>query len=283
MDRILPVRRPRGKVARMVPTLHSVPMPLGPYGPALLASIASLAAAWFCRAKGRQAWRRTAVSLACLLGWAALEPLTRLRGVALAPSSGPALLIVPAAALVAIEAIRVWRGGRNDRWLSVAAALFTGWWLARAAAPAGEFWRVCAVVAALVGVVAWALRGQAMRGAATALALWGGALAAGLPTGWTVASAVLAAVAVAVFALGAEAAIPSALIAGALAGTDLARGRLSRGHIDAIDLVCGLALTAPFLAAAAERRLGIRWRMLAPVLGAAGAVAVGWGLRRAMS
>lgn len=266
----------------MVPILHGVPTLLVPYGPALLALVASLAAGWVCRGKGRQAWRRTAVSLACLLGWAALEPVTRLRGVALSPSTGPGLLLVPAAALVAIEAIRVWRGGRNERWLSVAAALVTGWWLARAAAPPDEFWRAGFVIAGLVWVIAWAVCGQAMRGEAVALALWGGALVAGFPLGWAVASAVLAAAGIGVFALGAEAALPSALLAATVAGADLARGKLSRGHVDAADIVCVLAVAAPFLAAAAERRLGAKWRLLAPVLGAVATVIIGWMLRRAI-
>ncbi len=266
----------------MVPIPHGVPASLVPYGPALLALAASLAAAWACRAKGRQAWRRFAVSLACLLGWAALEPVTRLREIALSPVIGPGMLLVPAAAVAAIEVIRVWRGGRNERWLSVGAALVTGWWLARVAAAPGEFWRVGVVVAVLVGGVAWAVRGQTMRGAALALALWGGAVVAGFPLGWVVASAVLAAAWAGLLVLRAEAAVPSALVAATVAGADLARGRLARGHIDAADLVCLLALGAPVLAAAAEARLAKRWRMLAPALGAAGAVAVGWGLRRAV-
>ncbi len=222
------------------------------------------------------------MSLACLVGWAALEPLTRLRGVALSPSAGPGLLIVPAVALVVIEAIRLWRAGRNERWLSVLAALVAGWWLGRVAALPAEFWRVSIVTAVLVGVVAWVVRGQAMRATAVALALWGGAVVAGFPLGWVVASAVLAAVAAGVVAFGAEAAVPSALIAATVAGADLARGRLPRGHLDAADLVCLLALAAPFLAAAAEVRLGKRWRLLAPALGAACVVALGWGVRRAV-
>lgn len=266
----------------MVPIPHGVPASLVPYGPALLALAASLVFGWLCRAKGRQAWRRPVMSLACLLGWAALEPLTRLRAAAFSPPTGPAMLIVPGVALVLIEAVRVWRGGRNDRWLSVAAALVTGWWLARVSAPPAEFWRDCIVVAALVWVVAWAVRGQATRGAAIGLALWGGVVVAGLPTGWGVAAAVLAWVAGGLLAFGTEAAVPSALIAATVASVDLARGRLPRGHVDAVDVVCLLALAAPFLAAAAEARLGKRWRLLAPALGAAGAVVVGWGVRRAV-
>ena len=223
------------------------------------------------------------MSLACLLGWAALEPVARLRGVALSPSSrGGHADPAGGSALTVIEAMRVWRGGRNERWLSVAAALVTGWWLARAAAGPGEFWRVGLLIAALVWVVAWTVREQAMRGLAVALALWGGAVVAGFATGWVVASAVLAAVAAGVLALGAEAAVPSALIAATVAGADLARGRLPRGRFDAADLVCLLALAAPFLAAFAEKRLSKQWRMLAPALGAAGAVALGWGVRRAV-
>ena len=266
----------------MASILHGVPTSLVSYGPALLAFTASFATGWLFRAKGRQVWRRTAMALACLLGWAALEPLTRLRLVALSPSIGPGMLVVPAAALVAIEAIRVWRAGHNERWLSVAAALVTGWWLGRVAALPAEFWRVCIVVAMLVWVVAWVVRGQAMRAAAVALALWGGAVVAGFPLGWIVASAVLAVVAAGVLALGVEAAVPSALIAASVAGADLARGRLPRGHLDAADLVCLLTLIAPFLAASAEGRLGKRWHLLAPVLGAACVVAVGWAIRRAV-
>ncbi len=265
----------------MVPIPHVAPAWLAFFGPALLALAVSLAAHWLCRAKGRQRWRRTAMSLACLLGWAALEPVARLRGAALSPSVGPGMLIVPAAAVVIIEAIRVWRGGRNERLLSVAAALVTGWWLARVAAGPGEFWRVCVVVAVLAGVSAWVVRGQTMRGAAAALALCGGSVVAGLPVGWQGAAAVLAGAWAVLFLLGAEAAVPSAIMAAALGGADLARGRIPRGHVDAADVVCLLALAAPFMAAALEARLAKRWRRLAPALGAAGAVALGWGLKRA--
>lgn len=265
----------------MPPIPHSLPTILVAYGPALLALAGSSAAAWACRAKGRRPWLRTAAALACLLGWAALEPVARWRS-ALSPAVGPAMLLVPAAAAAALEAVRAWRGGSNDRLISVAAAGVVGWWLARVAASAGEFWRVWIITAALVWFVSWAVRQQAMRGLALALALWGGAVVAGFPAGWVVAAAVLAAAWAGLLALGAEAAVPSALVVAMLAGAELARGRPSRGHIDAADLVCLLALTAPFLAGAAHARLGKRWGVLAPALGAAGAVLLAWGIRRAV-
>ncbi|MDT7950342.1 MAG: hypothetical protein RQ966_02455 [Acetobacteraceae bacterium] len=266
----------------MLPIPHGVPAPLVPYAPALLVLVAALAGGWFCRGKRHRAWLRVAMALAGLLGWAAITPFGRLRGAALSPSFGPDMLIVPAALVVGIEALLVWRGGRHERWAAVASALGVGWWLARVGAGPGEFWRVWVVVAMLAGSVAFVVRRDTRRGAALALALWGGAYVAGWPASWVAAAAVLAAPWLALLVLRAEAAMPTALVAATLASADLARGRLPRGHFGAADLVCLLALAAPFVAGWAETRLGRRWAGVAPALGAAGVVAAGWGLRRAL-
>lgn len=264
----------------MSPIPANLSMTLFLYGPALLALGVAAGIGWGCRGKGKQNWARAGVSLACLAGWAALEPVSRIRGAALSPGLGTGMLLVPAAGVAAIEALLVWRAGRNERWLGFAAAAFVGWWLARIAAVPGEFWRVWIVTGLLVAMVAWVVRQQPMRGLALALALWGGAVLIGFPAGWIVAAAVLAAAWAGLLALGAAAAVPSALVAAVLAGADLARGRAARGHIDGADLVCLCALIAPLVAAAAQNRLGKRAAALAPIVGAAVAVALTWGLRR---
>lgn len=275
------------------------------YWPALLALVVAAAIGWASRGKsapkgahkgaqkgiqkgaqkgflkwGRTGWRRTGASLACLAGWAALEPVAGWRGAALSPGFGAGMLLVPAAGVAAIEALQVWRAGRNERWLGFAATALVGWWLARSAAVAGEFWRVWIVIGLLVAVVAWVVRQQPMRGVALSLALWGGMLVVGFPIGWLLTAAVLAAASAGLLASGSVAAIPSALVAAVLAGADLARGRATRGHLDGADFVCLLALAAPLVAALVQPRLGKRVAILAPLVGAAVAVALAWGLRR---
>lgn len=264
----------------MPPIPDSLSLTLMLYWPALVALAAAAGIGWLCRYKGRQGWVRAGMSLACLAGWAALEPVSRWHGAALSPGLGAGMLLVPAAGVAAIEALLVWRAGRNARWLGFAAAAFVGWWLARIAAVPGEFWRVWIVAGLLVAVVAWVVRQQPMRGLALALALWGGMLVIGFPAGWVVAAAVLAAAWTGLLAVRAAAAVPSALAAAVLAGADLARGRATRGHLDGADLVCLLALVAPLLAAAVQSRLGKRAAVLAPILGAAMVVALAWGVRR---
>lgn len=278
------------------------------YWPALLALVVAAATGWASRGKsapkgapkggpkgaqkgiqkgaqkgflkwGRTGWGRTGASLACLAGWAALEPVAGWRGTALSPGFGAGMLLVPAAGVAAIEALQVWRAGRNERWLGFAATALVGWWLARSAAVAGEFWRVWIVVGLLVAVVAWVVRQQPMRGVALSLALWGGMLVVGFPIGWLLTAAVLAAASAGLLVSGSAAAIPSALVAAVLAGADLARGRATRGHLDGADIVCLLALVAPLVAALVQPRLGKRVAILAPLVGAAVAVALAWGLR----
>lgn len=250
-----------------------------PYWPALLVLALSAGIGWTTRKRG-QVWGRTFVSMACLVGWAALEPVSRLHAAASSPGLGTGLLLVPAVGVAVIEALLAWRAGRNARWLGFAAAAFVGWWLARVAAVPGEFWRIWIVSGVLVAVVAWVLRQQPMRGVALSLALWGGMVAIGFPAGWVIAASVLTAAWVGLMATGSAGAVPSAVVAAVLAGADLARGRASRGHIDGADIVCLLALAAPILAMAMQSRLGKRGAAIAPVLGAMVAVALGWGLRR---
>ncbi|MGI4798947.1 MAG: hypothetical protein ACRYF2_14090 [Janthinobacterium lividum] len=274
------------------------------YWPALLALVVAAAIGWASRGKsapkgapkggpkgaqkgiqkgaqkGFLKWGRTGASLACLAGWAALEPVAGWRGAALSPGFGAGMLLVPAAGVAAIEALQVWRAGRNERWLGFAATALVGWWLARSAAVAGEFWRVWIVIGLLVAVVAWVVRQQSMRGMALSLALWGGMLVVGFPVGWLLTAAVLAAASAGLLASGSAAAIPSALVAAVLAGADLARGRATRGHLDGADIVCLLALAAPLVAALVQPRLSKRVAILAPFVGAAVAVALAWGLRR---
>lgn len=280
--------------------LASLAATMLPYWPALLTLCVASAVGWASRKKtapkqaqrgvqkgvqknaqrGFVKWGRTGAALACLAGWAALEPVAGWRGAALWPGFGAGMLLVPAAGVAAIEALQAWRAGRNERWLGFAATALVGWWLARVAAVPGEFWRVWIVVGLLVAVVAWVLRQQPMRGLALSLALWGGMLVAGFPTGWVLTAAVLAAASTGLVATGSAAAIPSALVSAVLAGADLARGRATRGHLDAADFVCLLALAAPLVAALVQPRLGKRAAVLAPLAGAAVAVSLAWGLRR---
>ncbi len=251
-----------------------------PYWPALLAFGAATAIGWASRGKVTQGWGRTGLSLVCLAGWAALEPVLRWRGAALSPGLGAGMLLIPAAGVAVIEALLAWRAGRNARWLGFAAAAFAGWWLAHIASVPGEFWRVWIVTGLSVAVVAWVVRQQPMRGLALSLALWGGMLVLGFPGGWILSAAVMAAVWGGSLVAGSAAAVPSALVAAMLAGADLARGRIARGHVDGADLVCLLALVAPVVAAVVQPRLGRRIAILAPLAGAAAAVALAWGLRR---
>ena len=230
--------------------------------------------------RGLLKWGRTGAALACLAGWAALEPLAGWRAAALWPGVGAGMLLVPAAGVAAIEALQAWRAGRNERWLGFAATALVGWWLARVAAVPGEFWRVWIVVGLLVAVVAWVLRQQPMRGLAMSLALWGGMLVVGFPIGWVLTAAVLAAAWAGLVAVRSAAAVPSALVAAVLAGADLARGRAARGHMDGADLVCLLAVGAAIVAAVVQRWLGKRTAVLASLAGAGVAVSLAWGLRR---
>ena len=230
--------------------------------------------------KAASKWGRAGASLACLAGWAALVPVTGWRGAVLVPGLGAGMLLIPALGVATIEALLVWRAGRNERWLGFAATALVGWWLARTAAVPGDFWRVWIVTGLLVAAVAWIVRQQATRGLALALALWGGMLVVGFPIGWVSIAAVLAAVWAGLVATGGGAAVPSALVAAVLAGADLARGRAARGHVDGADLVCLLALAAPVVAALVQPRFGKRVAVLAPLAGAAVAVALAWGLRR---
>lgn len=260
--------------------MPSIPVYVSLYQSALLALAVSLAVSAFGRQKKRQGWVVSGLSLACLLGWAALEPLGRLRVAALMPSIGPAMLIVPAAGVLAVELVRRWRGGRNDRWLSVIAAGGVGWWLARVTAGPAEVWRVGIITAALVGLIAWSVRRQPGRSLALALAVCGGLVVTGFPGPWIVAAAVLVAACAGPLALRVPAVLPSAIVAALVAGADLARGRLARGHVNTTDIACLFAVAAPLLVGIIEKRLGKRWILLAPVLAAAVVVVLAWGARR---
>ena len=304
MAGILPVRGLRGKVARMPTIPANLITTLLLYWPALFALGVAAAIGWVSRGKsaskaaqkglqkgahkgaqkgaqrGFLKWGRTGMSLVCLVGWAALEPVASWRGAALSPGLGAGMLLVPAAGVAVIEALQVWRAGRNERWLGFAATALVGWWLARMAAVPGEFWRVSIVIGLLVAVVASVVRQQPIRGLALSLALWGGMLVVGFPIGWVLTAAVLAAVWAGLVAVRSAATVPSALVAAVLAGADLARGRAARGHVDGADLVCLLALGAAIVAALVQPWLGKRTTVLASLAGAGAAVALAWGLRR---
>ena len=250
------------------------------YGPAVWALIVVLALSALARTKQRQGWWRPGLSLACLVGWAALEPLGRLRAAALTPPVGPAMLIVAALGVVVVEGIRRWRAGRNDRLLSVVAAGWVGWWVARVAAGPAEFWRVGIITAGLSGVVAIIVRQEPGRALALVVALWGGLVVSGVAVPWCVAMAVLAVAGAGAWAAGVPAAVPSALFAAGIAGVELANGRLARGHLGAVDYVCLLALAASVLTGLLAPRLGKKRRGLAPILAAAGSVAASWAVHR---
>ncbi len=257
-----------------------IPFVLQAYLPALLALAVAAASVALCRGKTRAAWGRVGLAVAAAVGWAALQQPGRLWGVALAPSLAPSLLLVPAAGIAAVEALRVWRRGRNDRWLSVLAAFSVGGWLARNTAGPDEWWRVAIVAAVLAGLVAAVVRGQAGRALAIPLALWGGLEATGLGAGWAPAAAVAAACCAAPLVVRGAALLPSATLAALIAALDLSRGRLARGRFDAVDLVCLLALVAPLLIGLIEPRLPKKARLMAPVFAAAIVAGVAWGLRR---
>lgn len=270
----------------MPPIPHSVAVLLPAYAAPLLALAVALALSLACRGKSRGAWLPSAAALSALAGWALLQPAANLVQAGLAPRSGTAVLLAPAAACVLGAGLAAWRGGKLGRWMPVMLAVFAGWWLARASAGRDEFWRVWLAVALLAAALSRGIAGQPARGLACALALWGGLVLVAAPPVWTAAALVAAFAWAGLLAAGSGGALPSAAMAALIAGADLAAGRLVRGRLDAADVVCLLAVVAPFLARAAEARIGKRGGRFGPALasvaGAAAAVAAMWLLRRAV-
>ncbi len=271
----------------------SIPHSLGavPVAP-LVAFAVSLAGALACR-RARAAWLPAVTAASVLAGWAVLVPGGGWARVASAPRLGPEVLVGVAAACVLAAGYAAWRGGRMSRWLAVGLAGLAGWWLARAGAGAGDFWRVLFGVAGLTWVVSRVVCGQAAGGLACALALWGGLALAGstmvgpaLVGPALVGPALVAAGAWAGLVLVPGAGLPAAAMAGLIGAAELGGGRLLRGRVDVVDVVCVLALAAPVVARMIEGRLGKRLGRfggaVAACAGAAVVVGVDWVVRRAL-
>lgn len=270
----------------MPPIPHNMAALLSAYAASLAALTVALAGSLACRAKTRNAWLPANAALAALAGWALLLPASSLMRAGLAPRTGPAVLLAPAAASVIGAGLVAWRGGKLGRWMPVLLAVFAGWWLALASAGRTEFWRVWFAVALAAVALSRAIAGQPARGLACALALWGGLELASAPPAWVAAALVAVFAWAGLLLSGSGAALPSAVMAALIGGADLAGGRLVRGRLDGTDLACLVAIAAPLLAGVAETRIGKRWGRFGPVLvsvaGAAVAVAAMWLLRRVL-
>ena len=229
-------------------------LPLG-YLSALVALAIALAGGLLCRDKSRQALLAGIGAAACLAGWAVLLPISGLLRAAWSPRNGPELLLLPAAASVLAGLAAGRLRGRLQRWAPALLAIFTAWWLATSPLARPEFWRVWFVAAFLTWPLSRAIAGQAARGLASGLALWGGLVLAGSPSSWIGGALVYAASWAGLLPAGAGA-IPSALAAATIAGADLAAGRLVRGGLDFADYVCLGATAAPALTGPIATRLG---------------------------
>ena len=213
----------------MPPIPHNMAALLSAYAASLAALTVALAGSLACRAKTRNAWLPANAALAALAGWALLLPASSLMRAGLAPRTGPAVLLAPAAASVIGAGLVAWRGGKLGRWMPVLLAVFAGWWLALASAGRTEFWRVWFAVALAAVALSRAIAGQPARGLACALALWGGLELASAPPAWVAAALVAVFAWAGLLLSGSGAALPSAVMAALIGGADLAGGRLVRG------------------------------------------------------
>ncbi len=250
---------------------------LAAYLPALAALTVAAAGALLLRGR-RGAWTAVAAATAVSVGWALLSPgvqaLWAPRGL-LEHLAAPAVAVTLAAAL----AIRFGR----PRALTGAATLFAAWWIAGAPAARPEFWRVGFAILAGTWLLHRLGAGEGRRALAAALTLWAGLVVAGAPGAWIGASLVLAGAAAGVSVGGA---MPAALLAMGIVAADVAAGRLMRGGVGLVDLVCLAAIAAPAAGGWAERALGRRLGragiVAAPVLVAAVAVLLAWVAARAL-
>ena len=226
-----------------------------------------------------------ATAAGMLLGWVwrlyrpfALPTLER----TLSASAGTAqhLLLIAAVALGA--GLLAERG--RSRWLTAAAAVLVGWWVARSPAAGAQFWRAWLAGAVLVVVLLGASgRGSgAGRLAAVPLALAAGLLAVGAPAPWPDVALVAAGAALPLLAAENATPLPLAMLGAAMTvAASLGAGRLVRGGFGPVDLACLLALAAPWLVAPAAQRLG-RATPAAPVAVAAVIGALAWVGRLAL-
>lgn len=248
------------------------------YEAPLLAFAASLALVAAGRVRAVPWATGAAAAAGMLLGWAwrlarpfALPALER----SLSASAGTArhLLLIAAVALGA--GLLAERG--RSRWLTAAAAVFVGWWMACSPAAGAQFWRAWLAGALLVVLLLDANgRGGAGRLVAVPLALAAGLLAVGAPAPWPDVALVAAGAALPLLAADIATPLPLAMLGAAMAmAASLGAGRLARGGFGAVDLACLLALAAPWLVAPAAQRLG-RAAPAAPVAVAAVAGALAW-------
>lgn len=225
----------------------------------------------------RPAWLPAAAALALALGWFWLAGFAS-RGL-WTPHRIPDLLLAPALASALVAAAVA--SGRHRRLLLVADAVFAGWWIARAGVGTADFWRAWLAVALLAWAVGRIVAGEAARGLALALALWGGLSITGAGSAALVAAAAWVGLCVA----GKGAVVPAAAMAALIGAADIAGGRLLRGRLDATDLACLFALAAPAIADALLRRTGRAgnrfFAVMASVLAAAILTGLVWIVARA--
>ena len=261
---------------------HSFNSALAAFAAPLAGLLIALLLPLLARGKG---WAATTASMALFAGWALLQPVSLLPRVIWAPHRGAETLLAPALACVAGMALVAWRGGRQSRLVAVLMAGFAGWWVARDGVGAADFWRVWFGVAVLAALLSRVMRARADRLLMIAAALWGALGVAGAGSGFMMAALVAAAAAAGLLASSTQA-VPAAAVAALIGATDLAGGRLLRGHLDAIDLACLAALLAPSASDLISKRLNrlpnLPAAILSGAIGVAGAVAAVWLLRRAL-
>ncbi len=270
----------------MGPILHTVLAWLEAHAALLVAFVVALAGGWAGAGRGKaaRAFVPAIAAAAALAGWALLAGAPR--GL-WAPHRGIEVLAGAAAASALLAAVQVWRGGRNRRLLLGLDAAVAGWWVAHAGVAAADFWRVGFGVVLLSIWLGRVVRGDALRGLAMALALWGGLAIAAAPANWLGAAAVAAACWAGLLAMGRGGFVPAAPMAALIGAADLAGGRALRGRVDATDLACFSALVAPLLAHAVARRRGAKsdrfLAIMAVLCTAAGLSALVWLLKRAIT
>lgn len=254
--------------ARAMPSLPTL---IGAYQAPLLAFVLSLALVLAGRFR-RAAWvPGAAAGAGALLGWALRLAGMRPWQALFRPAAMPQHLLLVA---VVVLGAGLATARTRSRWLTAAAAVLIGWWVARNPATAAQFWRAWLAVVLLVPLL---LRvGDTRRLATVPLALAAGLLAIRVSAPWGEAGIIAAAAVLPLLAVEGGAPLPLALLGAAMvAVADLGAGRLPRGGFGPVDLACLLALAAPFVVGWAAKRMG-QVAAIAPVAVAALAGVLAW-------
>ena len=229
----------------------------------------------------RPEWRPVAAAAALVVGWAVLAGGPRAWW---APRLVVDHLAGAALALVLGAAMAVRLRGRAQAWAALIAAGAAAWWIAGAPAARPEFWRCWFAVM----VLGWVVRRFGFDAGAPALALGStlafGLFAAGAPLGDVVVAVVVCGVVLVGWRE--RRAVPAMALAVAVAAAELGAGRLVRGGIGMVELVCVAAIAAAALRGWAggvlQRRLGRSTEVVAPVALALAGAAFAWIGARAL-